>query len=117
MMAKPFTIFAHECKQIPDFARRLEGAAEDSENFDMVQRPQHYCKGGIECIEAIKAATANLKGFEAVCAANVIKYVWRYKHKNGLEDIKKAKRYLEWLEEEVSKNEVSSDVEKERHSR
>ena len=44
-------------------------------------------------------------GIEAVCTANVIKYLWRYEEKNGLEDIHKAQWYLNRLEKEVSKNE------------
>ena len=72
--------------------------------MDMVNSPKHYCKGGIECIDAIKAAVSDLQGMEAVCAGNVIKYVWRYKGKNGLEDLRKAEHYLHWLIEEVEKN-------------
>ena len=49
----------------------------------------------------MKAAVSNLSGFEAVCVANIIKYMWRYKEKNGLEDLQKAAKYLEWLQEEV----------------
>ena len=56
---------------------------------DNVNHPSHYTQGGIECIEAIKAATVNLKGIEAVCTANAIKYLWRWKRKNGVEDLKK----------------------------
>ena len=52
----------------------------------------------------MKAAVSNLSGFEAVCVANIIKYMWRYKEKNGLEDVMKAGKYLEWLQEEVEKN-------------
>lgn len=40
--------------------------------------PSNYRQGGIECIEAIKSATVGKTGIEAVCTANVIKYVWRY---------------------------------------
>lgn len=68
---------------------------------DNVNHPRHYCKGGIECIDAIRAAVSDLRGVEAVYAGNVIKYVWRYKGKNGLEDLKKAKHYLEWLIESL----------------
>ena len=68
---------------------------------DNVNRPKHYCKGGVESIEFVKAAVSNLSGFEAVCVANIIKYMWRYKEKNGLEDVMKAAKYLEWLQEEV----------------
>ena len=63
--------------------------------------PNHYKKGGIECIEAIKAATVGKPGIEAVCTANVIKYVWRYEDKNGVEDLRKALWYLERLIKEV----------------
>lgn len=60
--------------------------------------PAHYKKSGsIECIEAIEAATADMSGLDAVCVANVIKYVWRHKSKNGLEDLKKAQWYLQRL--------------------
>lgn len=63
--------------------------------------PNHYKKGGVECIEAIKAATVGKTGIEAVCTANVIKYVWRYEQKNGVEDLRKALWYLERLIKEV----------------
>ena len=62
---------------------------------DMVNHPSHYTQGGIECIDAIKAATVGLEGIEAVCTGNAIKYMWRWKHKNGAEDIRKAIWYLE----------------------
>ena len=68
---------------------------------DMVSHPPHYNQGGIECIDAIKAATVNKRGIEAVCVANVIKYVWRYEAKNGLEDVKKAQFYLNRLIDEL----------------
>lgn len=68
---------------------------------DMVNHPSHYCQGGIECIDAIKAATVNKRGIEAVCVANVIKYIWRYEAKNGLEDVKKAQFYLNRLIKEL----------------
>lgn len=71
---------------------------------DNVNSPNHYCKGGLECIDAIRAAVSDLQGIEAVYAGNVIKYVWRFKGKNGLEDLKKAEHYLHWLIEEVEKN-------------
>ena len=76
----------------------------ESSKHDNVNHPKHYCKGGVESIEFVKAAVSNLSGFEAVCVANIIKYAWRYKEKNGLEDVMKARKYLEWLIEEVGKN-------------
>jgi hypothetical protein len=63
--------------------------------------PSHYKQGEIECIDAIKSAISDKVGVEAAYSANIIKYVWRYKGKNGIEDLKKAKVYLEKLIEEV----------------
>lgn len=64
---------------------------------DTINQPSHYTYGGIECIQAIEAATAELNGIEAVCTGNVIKYMWRWKRKNGIEDLKKANRYIQML--------------------
>lgn len=68
---------------------------------DMVAHPPHYNQGGIECIDAIKSATVGKTGIEAVCVANVIKYCWRYEEKNGVEDVKKARWYLDRLIKEL----------------
>ena len=76
----------------------------ESSKHDNVNCPKHYCKSGLECIDAIRAAVSNLPPFEAVCVANIIKYAWRYKDKNGLEDVKKAAKYLQLLQEEMKKN-------------
>lgn len=68
--------------------------------------PNHYLRGSIECIDAIESATVDKRGIEAVCTANIIKYLWRYEAKNGLEDVKKARWYLERL---ISHMEKPSD--------
>lgn len=64
---------------------------------DTVNHPPHYNSGAIECIDALDSATTQLVGIEAVCTANVIKYMWRWKNKNGVEDLRKARWYLEHL--------------------
>ena len=64
---------------------------------DNVNHPAHYTAGGIECIDALAAATEGLRGIEAVCTANAIKYLWRWKRKNGVEDLQKAIWYTERL--------------------
>lgn len=75
---------------------------------DNVNHPDHYTQAGIECIDAISAATINKHGIQSVCVANVIKYLWRYEKKNGLEDVKKARWYLERLVLELeAKNALS----------
>ncbi|MBR5790230.1 MAG: DUF3310 domain-containing protein [Phascolarctobacterium sp.] len=71
---------------------------------DNVNHPSHYVQGGIECIDAIKAAVTGLEGIEAVCTANVIKYIWRWKHKNGVEDLRKSRWYLERLIKELEES-------------
>ena len=60
---------------------------------DNVNKPAHYTQGSIECIDAIAEVVKELKGMEAVNTANVMKYMWRWKHKNGIEDVKKAAWY------------------------
>ena len=74
---------------------------------DMVNHPQHYTQGGIECIDALKAATVGKRGIDAVCVANVIKYLWRYEEKNGIEDVRKAKWYIERLLKELEESQQS----------
>lgn len=61
---------------------------------DMVNHPPHYTRGGIECIDALEAATTGLTGIEAVCTANAIKYLWRWKFKGGKQDLEKARWYI-----------------------
>ena len=65
--------------------------------------PTHYKQGDIECIDAIESATIRKKGLIAVCTAKVIKYLWRCEDKNGLEDLYKAKWYLDKLIAEKEK--------------
>tara|TARA_R110000868_G_scaffold177217_5_gene415543 strand:- start:720 stop:950 length:231 start_codon:yes stop_codon:yes gene_type:complete len=62
-----------------------------------VDHPAHYTQGGIEAIDGIASACAGLEGIEAVCTGNAIKYLWRWKHKNGLQDLQKARWYLDYL--------------------
>ena len=64
---------------------------------DPVNHPAHYTRGGIECIDAITAAVCGLPGTEAWLVGQIIKYIWRYKWKNGLEDLSKARFYLDRL--------------------
>ena len=59
---------------------------------DLVNKPPHYNNSKIECIEAIEAATG--EGYEYYLQGNILKYLWRYRYKNGVEDLKKAQWYL-----------------------
>ena len=62
---------------------------------DPVNKPVHYNVGGIEAIEAIMAATNEQA--EGYLQGNIMKYLWRYRYKNGLEDLQKAQWYLNKL--------------------
>ena len=73
--------------------------------FDMVNHPSHYkAKNGMEVIDVIEAFTANLEGYEATHTGNVIKYICRWKEKNGLEDLRKAQWYLNRLIKNIEEN-------------
>ena len=77
---------------------------------DAVQHPSHYTQGGIECIDAIKASmTAD--GFADYCKGNIIKYIWRWRSKGGVEDLKKARVYLDWLIQSVDTEESEDNDE------
>ena len=67
-----------------------------SATHDNVNHPNHYTQGGIECIKAIEASMPP-EGFQDYCKGNVLKYIWRFRQKNGVEDLKKARVYLDWM--------------------
>lgn len=68
------------------------------EKPDMVNHPPHYIsESGLEVIDVIEAFTANLKGIEATDTGNVIKYICRWKEKNGVEDLEKIVWYTTHL--------------------
>lgn len=75
---------------------------------DMVNHPSHYTTGGIECIKAIEASMSP-EGFQDYCKGNVIKYTWRHRFKNGLEDLKKARVYLNWMIESIEKEQENNE--------
>jgi len=59
---------------------------------DPVNHPDHYTSGNIECLDAIKSALG--ENYQFYVQGNLIKYIWRFNHKNGVEDLKKAQFYL-----------------------
>lgn len=71
----------------------------------MVSHPSHYqSKNGLEVIDVIEAFTEDLTGIEATDTGNVIKYICRWKSKNGLQDLNKAKWYLTHLINHIENN-------------
>ncbi len=78
----------------------MQGAANAAWAQDMGNSPPHYNQAGIECIDAIRAATDD--GYEYYLQGNIIKYLWRYRYKNGVQDLEKAQWYLQKLIEEIT---------------
>ena len=68
--------------------------------FDSVEKPSHYASGDIECIDAMRAQMSK-EEFEGHMKGNVIKYMWRWREKGGVESLKKARWYLNKLIEEA----------------
>tara|TARA_E500000318_G_C3369544_1_gene137935 strand:- start:35 stop:328 length:294 start_codon:yes stop_codon:yes gene_type:complete len=82
-------------KEIIDFEKDRPKMVNRELVEDMVNHPPHYNQRGIECVDAIEAATDI--GFEYYLQGNIIKYLWRYRYKHGVEDLKKAQWYLSKL--------------------
>tara|TARA_R110001632_G_scaffold217794_1_gene346622 strand:+ start:168 stop:527 length:360 start_codon:yes stop_codon:yes gene_type:complete len=81
---------------------------ENKNKTDMVNNPSHYNEFGIECIDAIQAATG--AGFESYLQGNIMKYLWRYKYKGKpIEDLQKAEWYLSRLISTVKNGKIKNN--------
>ena len=80
---------------LPYNVTKTDGSVELQPLQPDTTNPSHYKQGAIECIDAIKSATGD--GFTGYLTGNILKYVWRWKLKNGIEDLKKARWYLDRL--------------------
>lgn len=77
---------------------KIDDAPKGMQNEDNVNHPSHYqSKYGLEAKYVIEAFTDGLNGYDAFCAGNAIKYILRWNHKNGKEDLRKAKWYIDEL--------------------
>jgi len=84
--------------------------------MDKINYPPHYTQGEIECIDAIESAIAGLPPQEAFLAGQVIKYVWRYNHKeNAYDDLGKARWYLNRLQAKVEDRSVQHQPQRASH--
>ena len=84
-------------KEITEFINKnMDEKDTHFHQFDNVDRPMHYAAGSIECIDAIEAQLS-AEEFRGYLKGNIIKYLWREKHKGGIESLKKAKWYLNKL--------------------
>lgn len=74
--------------------------------FDAVEGPAYYFKKGVWCKDVMQILISDMVGYEANCIGNAFGYMWRWKGKNGVEDLKKARRELDMLIEYVEKEET-----------
>lgn len=70
----------------------------DEQEHDNVNKPKHYTQNGMETIDVIKNSMTD-EAFKGFLKGNIFKYVSRYEHKNGVEDLRKAQWYLNKLVE------------------
>ena len=94
--------------QIGNEYRKMKQAQEQSDHkqtMDMVNNPPHYNKAGIETIQAIKAMLG--EGFKYYLQGNIMKYIWRYEFKDGVQDLEKAQWYLNELIEDRQEDDTS----------
>lgn len=73
--------------------------------------PSHYQRSGMECIDAIRAAVENLTGLDAYCTGNMVKYAWRWKEKNGKEDLQKIQQYAQFLIDDIEEAKFQEELE------
>jgi len=69
---------------------------------DLVNNPKHYNQGEIECIDAIRAMLSD-EEFIGYLRGNSLKYRWRFRYKNGMQDLEKAEWYERRLKETLNK--------------
>lgn len=72
--------------------------------------PSYYNRGGTECIDAIATATKGLAGQEAFCTGSAMKYLWRWKDKGGIDDLRKAHWYIRRLIDNINRDELVKEM-------
>ena len=80
-------------KTIKDIIIEQERDIELEKERDMINNPTHYNTGEIECIDALDSMLTS-EEFIGYLRGNSLKYRWRFRYKNGTEDLKKAEWYL-----------------------
>ena len=91
---------------VTDYTRAFPETDEAPSPADNVNHPSHYETGKFECID-VMIETQGIEAVKNFCICNAFKYLYRAKKKNGLEDYKKAKWYLEkYIELEGRQNDT-----------
>ena len=87
--------------------RNVLNIKESKPMTDLVNNPPHYNKGDIECIDAIEAMLTH-EEYVGYLRGNSLKYRWRFRYKNGIQDLEKAEWYEQRLMEILKQNETES---------
>ena len=102
-MTKTFREAEEEFQELMETVNKKIGAINSVTTTDNINSPEHYVsESGIEVFDVQEAFIHELKGMAASYWCNIVKYILRFQRKNGVEDLKKAKYYLEKLIEEES---------------
>lgn len=72
---------------------------------DKVNHPSHYTQGEIEVINYIRDKLG-VDEFTGYCIGNVMKYISRWRYKDGVQDLEKAQVYLNWAIESAKKEAI-----------
>lgn len=89
----------------------------EGQKVDNVNHPAHYEQStSIECIEMMEAVFGSVAVYQ-FCMCNALKYIWRHKHKNGLEDLDKAEWYLRKANELDGESVATYDFQKQQRRR
>lgn len=83
----------NKCNLNEEEVERILKALERNPSHDNVNHPSHYETGNFECID-VMVETQGAEATQNFCVCNALKYIYRHKRKNGLEDIQKAIWYL-----------------------
>ena len=101
---KRYTVVMKATKQ-PLYYNAVEQMLDEMVS-DRVNNPSHYQGAfGLEAIDVVRNFAGDLTAVQGFYWGNAIKYMLRFQKKNGLEDLKKARKNLDWLIVEVEKDE------------
>ena len=90
-------MYGNDFMKYKDIRDALNHEVVSDEEVDAVNSPPHYKSGGIEAIEGIEASM-DTEAYAGYLKGNVMKYLWRYEKKGKpIEDLKKARWYLDRL--------------------
>lgn len=89
-------------KKAREFNNLMKSPSRDKPADELITEQSHYRDAGIEPIDLMRENFTS-EEFSGFLQGNVLKYMLRFKRKNGLEDLKKAKTYLSWLIDEMEK--------------